>query len=57
MLSIKQLANILKSANLSEVERGANVSKHNLRRIRNEDNTVPYSDIEKVSEYYELGDE
>lgn len=52
MLTIKQLAIALSYANLNDVCLETGISLEVLQKIKRESNTVPYSAIKKLSEYY-----
>ena len=52
LLTLEQLKKIIDRANIAGLSRDTGVSIHNLGRIKNGDNTVPYSDIQKLSAYF-----
>ena len=53
MMSIKQLSRVLEQAKLKNVSEETGVSVHYLRKIQREDGAVPYSALQKLSDYYE----
>jgi len=52
MLTLEQLQKALQLANILGLSRETGVSRRNITRVKNGDNTVPYSDIQKLSAYF-----
>ena len=53
MMSVDQLKHNLKHQKIKNLSQETGVSEYNLRRMRSGDRTVPYNEMEKVSDYFE----